>query len=249
MPNPSDTPNLRISNRAYGNVAVSATIGSAILLAFLILLLGQSGGLVRADAGAARTAIIIVVLGLVVWIGIASIVFAFTRIVLWMDFGNTVTYRCLVGERRLPWSDIVRLDVTVECGGEAALINGLFGFDGELTLVRRDGARLTVRFTANEREHVNRLVQNFNSVDRDRPIRLPWWTSLGFCAVGSIALALGVYIDYLLYVGRWEDEFVRAFGGIKWRILMESLPFVVPAIGIVACVYGLRQLFSSHSPR
>src|SRR5262249_12604855 len=147
------------------------------------------------------------------------------------EFGDRITYRCVLGVRHIPWKEVARIDRRDE--GKAKLA---------VTVVRTNGDRLSFSASGQEHERIVGLAKTYMAPASRRRVRLPWWTALGFVAVGSITLALAVYIDYLWVIGEWTRRYVPEGAGVRGKIVMAALPFLTPAAGVMLCLYGIIHL-------
>jgi len=161
-----------------------------------------------------------------------------------MELGSDVVYRCLIGQRQVPWSDIAQMYVCDDLDKYPAIIRALFRIDGQLTLVRTNGARLTTTFASNQRDDICKFVEAFTNLHLPKRMRLAWWTSFGFIVAGTVAMAMGIYIDYLFCTGTWTKDFVETATTTNSKLLMTLLPYVVPAIGVAAFTYGFYHLWA-----
>jgi len=132
-------PTLSISNRYYGATIALSSFISSVLLLTVILSATASGYLFLEKASVPRTLMIVLAVALASWAMIVTLVFSLTRVVLSIQFGADVTYRCLFRRRSLPWSEIARVYVREGDEAQPNFLSGLLRLDDELVLVRTNG--------------------------------------------------------------------------------------------------------------
>jgi hypothetical protein len=169
--------------------------------------------------------------GLLVWIVIGAIYYALTGVILSIEFGATIRYRCALGERRLPWHDVARIIDDDQGQGKARL---------SVTLLGIDGSRLTFKASAGEYRQILTLSNTRLSQTEGNGIMFTWWTCIGLIAIGTIVLAIAGYIDYLQFTGAWMKYVSEPH--VRVKILMTLLPWLAPVAGISFTSFGIIHL-------
>jgi hypothetical protein len=217
---------VRIDNRRY---AVSAIAVTGVLLGIMVLVGTEKSFLKDLQDVSFRLKIILI--GVLLVCVIFAVVFQTVfRTMLWMEFGSKLVYRCALGTRSLSWQQIARVTGTKDPGGKMTL---------NVTLA--NGDKLSCRATPAECEAVQRVAAMYLK-PAVGPIPMAIWYALGFIAVGTAALILGVYVDYLVVFGEWYQKMVSQVVGGRGRTMMAALPVIAPVGGVVLWAIGVRQL-------
>ena len=247
MTDPATPPVIHLSNRGYGMAVATVLLALSALLVAMLLWMATSRGVIPDNAGVARTAMILLVVAVVFWLAILIAFLALTKTLLSLDLGADVSYRCLLGRRHVPWSDIAQMVVQESVDGESAFFGAIFRTDGELTLVRTNGSELSIKIPSSQRQHVDKIVKAFKNLQLPERIRLSRWTAMGFFVAGLTVLSTGIYADYLLYMGTWTKDVVAEMNDVRGKFLMTILPFLFPVVGVAICGCSLWQLLRKRS--
>jgi hypothetical protein len=180
-----------------------------------------------------ETVKLIVCGGLVGWIYLIGLFVALTRILLWIEFGDCITYRCLLGVRSISWAEVVRIGA---CD---------WGRKNKLTVrvVRANGDQVSFSTSREQYEQIQSLWNDRRPPGRQRTVPLPWWTSLGIVALGTIVLALAAYVDYLWMTGEWTKSYVSMVRHARGRLFFALLPFLLPVLGALLSGWGVVQFW------
>jgi len=219
-----------------GVVSVLALLVVLSVLAGTIVLVAASPSLLRLDEDLLEAVKVIVCGGLVVWVVLVGFFYALTRVLLWIEFADRVIYRCALGVRTLSWGEVVRIGACDQ--GKKKL---------QVTLVRRNGDRFSFSASRQEYEQVMAAWSRAGGRPSHRSVPLPWWTSLGIVALGTIVLALAAYVDYLWMTGEWTKSYVPMVRSARGRLFFGFLPFLLPVCGALLSGWGVVQLWKRRS--
>jgi hypothetical protein len=240
-----------IDRRTSGLLGALLLFVLLAVVAVLVFLLVASGYLPPRDEGAFGVVKGVFILGLLVGIACAGVGYGLTHILLWAEIGEDVVFRNLLGVRRLPWSEIARFEMTdtdYVIGSNSLLgrlvitvYRHLLDVVGELRVTTVAGARLELRFKSSEWDRLRDQGLGKWSPAVTRPIRLTRQHAIAFVTVGLATLVVGLYLDYLCLTAdwqRWSADFVDSLSDL---IGAFALPLIVPLVGIVLIVYGIRH--------
>jgi hypothetical protein len=221
-------------------------------LVALVVLLVVSGYLPPKDEGPFGVIKTVFILGLLIAIGFAGVGYGLTRILLWAVIGEDITFRNLIGTRRLPWSEIARFDMSnfrqafAQAGTAGRLLmsmyQNLFDVVGELQITTITGARLELRLKSSEWDQLRDRGLGKWRPEAIRPIQLTRGRAIAFLTVGLATLLVGIYLDYLCITGDWQSWMGDYAESIEEKIGLVLLSALVPIAGVVVMVYGVAHL-------
>jgi hypothetical protein len=249
---PMPEPAIVIDRRASGLFEAFFLFLILAGLAALVILLIASGAIPPRDEGAFGLIKSFFILGMLIAIASAGVGYGLTRILLWAEIGEEVVFRSLLGVRRLPWSEIARFEMTAighAIGSNSALgrllitvYSNFLDVVGELHVTTVAGACLELRLRSSDWDRLRDRGLGKWSPATTRPIRLPRWRAIAFMMAGLATLVVGLYLDYLCLIGDWQlwsEDYAEA---LPDRIGVVLLPILVPVVGVIVSLYGVRHL-------
>jgi hypothetical protein len=190
---------------------------------------------------------------LIAWVVFAVGVYAFAKVVLWIEIGDQITFRRLLGIRTLPWSLVARFEMIDRDelprhpGLEGVVVEffsrKVFGIKGELKITAKDGNELEIRLKSTEWTQLKELEAERKAEVGVKPIRLTIGRAIGLLAGGLAALAVWIYLVYLVCSGEGRALFKGELQGRKAWIASGVIMIALPIGGCAACVCGTRHLF------
>jgi hypothetical protein len=148
------------------------------------------------------------------------------RAPLWVTLGEKLTYSCLAGIREFEWSDVARWEWIENADEERPQSRKRM-----LILKFLRGGHLEVAVPPELHEEVAAVLARAITV---REVPVTAWRAFGYVVLGVAILAVGLYMDYLWYIGDWPAR----LGVRSIFVLAVALP--VGGMGVMG--YGFYHL-------
>jgi hypothetical protein len=196
-------------------------------------------------------------LGLLIAIGLAGVGYGLTRILLWAEIGEDITFRNLIGIRHLSWNAIARYEMSDirHTSREASLAGrliiwmyrNLFDVVGELHITTITGTRFEFHLKSSEWDQLRDRGPGKWRPGWLRTIQLTRWRAVAFLAAGLATLVVGIYLDYLCLTRDWQSWMGDYVESLPDKLGLVLVPIMVPVVGAVVIVYGIRHLWRHTS--